>query len=87
MDKGYYTITNDLVTDLMRVGGRGAAPMNNPVYDTLLGIIAYVSRSEGKRDLELSRRLARSWEYPSGGPSRTAAWSNTLKSTSATCSG
>ncbi len=43
LDKGYYTITNDLVTDFMRVVGCGSVPGNNLVYDRLLRGIAGVS--------------------------------------------
>jgi 3-dehydrosphinganine reductase len=44
LDKGYYTITNDLVTDFMRVAACGTVPGNNLVYDRFLRGIAGVSR-------------------------------------------
>lgn len=44
MDKGYYQITNDFITDLVRSQTRGAVPMNNTLWDIILSIIGFVSR-------------------------------------------
>lgn len=43
MDKGYYQITNDLITDIVRVQSTGGVPSNNPVWDWVLLIIGSVS--------------------------------------------
>jgi 3-dehydrosphinganine reductase len=43
MNKGYYQITNDFITDLVRTQTRGAVPWNNPIYDLALSIIGFVS--------------------------------------------
>jgi len=43
MNKGYYQITNDFITDLVRTQTRGAVPWNNPIYDFILSGLAFVS--------------------------------------------
>ena len=41
LERGYYQITNDLITDILRVASRGNAPWNNILFDwILLGIAA-----------------------------------------------
>lgn len=44
LERGYYQITNDLLTDILRVASRGNAPWNNILWDwCLLGISAVCS--------------------------------------------
>lgn len=43
LEKGYYQITNDLNTELMRVGGNQSVPGNNFFWDAILLFIAWVS--------------------------------------------
>ena len=47
MDKGYYQITNDFITDIVRVQTAGSVPFNNSLWDIVLHIIGFVS-SDGK---------------------------------------
>lgn len=42
MDKGYYQITNDFITDLVRSQTRGAVPMNNTLWDIVLSILGFI---------------------------------------------
>ncbi|GHJ87840.1 hypothetical protein NliqN6_4242 [Naganishia liquefaciens] len=42
LERGYYQITNDLITDILRVASRGNAPWNNIVWDGILLIIAAI---------------------------------------------
>jgi hypothetical protein len=43
LHNGYYTFTNDLITDIMRVGTGLTIPGNNVIWDSLLRIVAMVS--------------------------------------------
>ncbi|KAJ9091376.1 hypothetical protein QFC21_007231 [Naganishia friedmannii] len=42
LQRGYFQITNDLVTDLLRVASRGNAPWNNMFWDSCLTVIAAI---------------------------------------------
>lgn len=42
LEQGYFQITNDFITDILRVASRGNAPWNNIVWDSCLGVIAAV---------------------------------------------
>ena len=43
IEKGYYQFTSHLIADLIRVVSKGSAPFNNPIFDTILYIIATVT--------------------------------------------
>jgi 3-dehydrosphinganine reductase len=43
LSKGHYQITNDLITDLVRLQSKGAVPANNVAMDFLYWVIGGVS--------------------------------------------
>lgn len=43
MDKGYYQITNDFISDIIRVRSKAAVPGNNIIYDLFLSLIGLAS--------------------------------------------
>lgn len=42
LQQGYFQITNDFITDILRVASRGNAPWNNVFWDSCLTVIAAV---------------------------------------------
>ncbi|KAI5449447.1 3-dehydrosphinganine reductase [Naganishia albida] len=42
LERGYFQITNDMITDILRVASRGNAPGNNVIWDTCLVVIAAI---------------------------------------------